>query len=32
MWSIDCGCGLGSMTVDLAAIVAPGVVIGMDRR
>lgn len=29
---IDCGCGPGSITVDLAAIVAPGAVIGIDRR
>ena len=29
---IDSGCGPGSITVDLAAIVAPGAVIGMDRR
>ena len=29
---IDCGCGPGSISVDLAAIVAPGAVIGMDRR
>jgi len=29
---IDCGCGPGSITVDLAAIVAPGAVIGTDRR
>jgi ubiquinone/menaquinone biosynthesis C-methylase UbiE len=29
---IDCGCGPGSITVDLAAIVAPGAVIEMDRR
>ena len=29
---IDCGCGPGSITVDLAQIVAPGEVIGVDRR
>ena len=29
---IDCGCGPGSITVDLARIVAPGEVIGVDRR
>jgi ubiquinone/menaquinone biosynthesis C-methylase UbiE len=29
---IDCGCGPGSITVDLAGIVAPGEVIGVDRR
>lgn len=29
---IDCGCGPGSITVDLAQIVAPGEAIGVDRR
>lgn len=28
---LDCGCGVGSITLDLAAIVAPGRVIGIDR-
>jgi SAM-dependent methyltransferase len=27
---LDCGCGPGSITVDLAALVAPGEVIGID--
>ena len=29
---IDCGCGPGSITIDLARIVAPGGVVGIDRR
>jgi ubiquinone/menaquinone biosynthesis C-methylase UbiE len=29
---IDCGCGPGSITVDLARVVAPGEVIGIDLR
>src|SRR5215470_14135725 len=29
---IDCGCGPGSITIDLARIVAPGDVVGIDRR
>jgi ubiquinone/menaquinone biosynthesis C-methylase UbiE len=29
---IDCGCGPGSITVDLAQAVAPGEVIGVDIR
>jgi ubiquinone/menaquinone biosynthesis C-methylase UbiE len=29
---IDCGCGPGSITVDLARAVAPGAVIGIDLR
>ena len=29
---IDCGCGPGSITVDLAAAVAPGEVVGIDIR
>ena len=29
---IDCGCGPGSITIDLARIVAPGEVVGIDRR
>jgi ubiquinone/menaquinone biosynthesis C-methylase UbiE len=29
---IDCGCGPGSITVDLAQAVAPGEAIGIDRR
>ena len=29
---IDCGCGPGSITVDLAQAVAPGVAIGIDLR
>jgi len=28
---LDCGCGVGSITLDLAEIVAPGQVIGIDR-
>ncbi len=28
---LDCGCGPGSITVDLAAIVAPAEVIGVDH-
>lgn len=28
---LDCGCGPGSITVDLAAVVAPAEVIGIDR-
>lgn len=27
---LDCGCGPGSMTCDIAAIVAPGAVVGID--
>lgn len=27
---LDCGCGPGSITVDLAAMVAPGAVVGID--
>jgi SAM-dependent methyltransferase len=27
---LDCGCGPGSITIDLAAVVAPGEVIGVD--
>src|SRR5437879_5013939 len=27
---LDCGCGPGSITVDLAEIVAPGQVVGVD--
>lgn len=27
---LDCGCGVGSITLDLAELVAPGKVIGMD--
>ena len=27
---LDCGCGVGSITLDLAAIVAPGETVGMD--
>jgi len=27
---LDCGCGLGSITLDLAELVAPGQVIGLD--
>jgi SAM-dependent methyltransferase len=27
---LDCGCGVGSITLDLAAIVAPGRVVGLD--
>jgi ubiquinone/menaquinone biosynthesis C-methylase UbiE len=29
---VDCGCGLGSITVDLARAVAPGEAIGIDLR
>ena len=29
---IDCGCGPGSITVDLAQAVAPGIAIGIDFR
>jgi SAM-dependent methyltransferase len=29
---IDCGCGPGSITIDIARIVAPGEVVGIDRR
>src|SRR6266487_3824723 len=29
---IDCGCGPGSITVDLAGCVAPGEVVGIDLR
>ena len=29
---IDCGCGPGSITVDLAGMVAPGDVVGIDTR
>jgi SAM-dependent methyltransferase len=29
---IDCGCGPGSITIDLARMVAPGEVVGIDRR
>src|SRR5215510_9525920 len=29
---IDCGCGPGSITVDLAQTVAPGAVVGIDLR
>jgi ubiquinone/menaquinone biosynthesis C-methylase UbiE len=29
---LDCGCGVGSITVDLAQHVAPGAVIGIDLR
>ena len=28
---VDCGCGVGSITLDLAAIVAPGETIGIDQ-
>ncbi len=28
---LDCGCGVGSITVDLAEIVKPGQVVGIDR-
>lgn len=28
---LDCGCGVGSITVDLAEVVDPGQVIGIDR-
>ena len=27
---LDCGCGMGSITLDLAEIVAPGQVVGID--
>ena len=27
---LDCGCGTGSITLDLAAVVAPGQVVGVD--
>ena len=27
---LDCGCGVGSITLDLAALVAPGEVVGID--
>src|SRR5438876_5325668 len=27
---LDCGCGPGSITLDLAAVVAPGEVVGID--
>ena len=29
---LDCGCGPGTITVDLAALVAPGHVIGIDQQ
>src|SRR5436853_4687301 len=29
---LDCGCGPGSITLDLAEVVAPGAVIGVDRE
>jgi SAM-dependent methyltransferase len=29
---LDCGCGPGSITVDLAELVAPGHVVGIDRE
>ena len=29
---IDCGCGPGSITADLAKLVAPGLVVGVDLR
>jgi ubiquinone/menaquinone biosynthesis C-methylase UbiE len=29
---VDCGCGTGSITADLAEIVAPGEVVGIDMR
>src|SRR3712207_5076912 len=29
---IDCGCGQGSITVEIAGLVAPGAVIGIDLR
>ena len=32
MGLLDCGCGPGSITVDLAQVVAPGRVIGIDVR
>ena len=28
---LDCGCGVGSITLDIAELVAPGQVIGVDR-
>jgi len=28
---LDCGCGVGTITMDLAEIVAPGQVVGIDR-
>lgn len=28
---LDCGCGVGTITIDLAEIVAPGQVVGIDR-
>ena len=28
---LDCGCGPGTITADLAAVVAPGLVVGLDR-
>src|SRR5262245_32721783 len=28
---LDCGCGVGSITLDLAELVAPAPVIGIDR-
>jgi ubiquinone/menaquinone biosynthesis C-methylase UbiE len=31
MTVLDCGCGVGSITLDLAEIVAPGPVVGIDR-
>ncbi len=31
MQLVDCGCGTGSLTVDLAGIVSPGAVVGFDR-
>ena len=30
MHLLDCGCGVGSITLDLAELVAPGPVIGLD--
>src|SRR5258708_14519711 len=30
MTVLDCGCGVGSITLDLAELVAPGQVIGID--
>jgi ubiquinone/menaquinone biosynthesis C-methylase UbiE len=32
MHLLDCGCGPGTLTVDLAEIVAPGEVVGVDRE
>jgi ubiquinone/menaquinone biosynthesis C-methylase UbiE len=29
---IDCGCGPGSITADLAQLMAPGLVVGVDLR